>query len=103
MSPTGRTENLQFKDLNQRKTRTNGPGFLLLRPPTCSYARKFGVESVSLASSGLGRLVLHGGLGVVAGVVSDQFSDHRGLTRVLGGQSGLNQGRFRVTRVPVWT
>ena len=30
MSPTGRTENLQFKDLNQRKTRTNGPGLPLL-------------------------------------------------------------------------
>ena len=75
----------------QQETRTNGPGFLLLRPLTCGYAYKLGVESVPLASSVLGRLVLHGGLGVVAGVVSDQFSDHRGLMRVLGGQRGLDQ------------
>jgi hypothetical protein len=73
----------------QRKTRTTGPGFLLIRTLTCSYAYKLGVESVPLASSVLGRLVPHGGLGVVGGLVSDQFSDHGGLVRVLEGQRGL--------------
>ena len=75
----------------QRKTRTNGPGLPLPRSLTCSYAYKLGVESVPLASSVLCRLALHGGPGVVGGVVSDQFSDHRGLMRVLGGQRGLDQ------------
>jgi hypothetical protein len=69
----------------RRKARTTGPGLLLFKPLTCGYALKLVIEHMSLALSGLRRLTLYGGLRVVAGMVSDQFSDHGELMKAVWG------------------
>jgi hypothetical protein len=67
--------------------------FCLSRALTCRFAPGLGVWRMSLALSGLRRLIHFCGLRVVVGVVSDQFSDQREFMKAVWCPLLIGSGR----------